>query len=213
MNKIIYISPKVTLRDGRIGKSLYATQNIESGEIITDSSNGPLRFISGREARNYPDTIKSFLFQVDTDRYLVYGNPEVRNDADFMNHSCNPNCGIKDTFKIVAMRNIVAGEEITYDYAMNESAYAFTLHCRCGSPRCRQVITGLDWYQKNLQSAYNGYFSDYLQKKLRAPRLLLKYAEIRDCSLRFIKLGILNHPIVARCRNGRLASRKGGVEQ
>ena len=49
----------------------------------------------------------------------------------YINHSCNPSCRI-DGISVVAMRNIKAGEEITFDYASEgELASPFTCNC-CG---------------------------------------------------------------------------------
>ena len=41
--------------------------------------------------------------------------------ADFVNHSCDPNCGIVGAVLLVARRAIEAGEEICFDYAMTDS--------------------------------------------------------------------------------------------
>jgi hypothetical protein len=32
---------------------------------------------------------------------------------------------------------------------------------------CRKTITGLDWMRKDLQEKYRGYFSRYLERKIR----------------------------------------------
>ena len=86
-------------------------------------------------------------------------------EADFINHSCNPNCGIKGHLQIVAMRDIESGEEITFDYAMTESS-DYSMDCKCGAKNCRKTITGNDWKLPILQKRYNGYFSNYIQIKL-----------------------------------------------
>src|SRR5258708_38238768 len=41
--------------------------------------------------------------------------------AYYLNHSCNPNSGIRDKVVIVAMRDIEKGEEITLDYSITEA--------------------------------------------------------------------------------------------
>ena len=67
----------------------------------------------------------------------------------WINHSCDPNCDVdmgvdqdgQPWARIVALRHIRKGEEITYDYA-------FPAHlaepCRCGSANCRGAIVDED---------------------------------------------------------------------
>jgi hypothetical protein len=39
--------------------------------------------------------------------------------------------------------------------------------CQCGTALCRGVITGHDWRQPDLQRKYRGYFSWYLQRRIK----------------------------------------------
>ncbi len=105
------------------------------------------------------------MIQVGEGRFFAATNKKELEDADFVNHSCSPNCGIKNALKIVAMRDIKPGEEITIDYAMQECS-EFRMKCRCGSRDCRKTVTGRDWKIRRLQKKYKGYFSDYLRKKI-----------------------------------------------
>lgn len=63
---------------------------------------------------------------------------------DFVNHSCNPNTGIRndDSGNVVlfALRDIALGEEITFDYATTQSEGYSTMKCQCGEPNCRELI-------------------------------------------------------------------------
>lgn len=86
--------------------------------------------------------------------------------ADYINHSCEPNCGINGQIGLVAMRDILPGEEITFDYAMSDSSAFDEFDCSCGSKNCRQKVTGRDWLLPELQAKYRGYFSTYLQAKI-----------------------------------------------
>jgi hypothetical protein len=81
----------------------------------------------------------------------------------------------------MAMREIQAGEEITYDYAMvmhsnPESATYWTMRCRCGSPHCRGTIAKDVWLRPELQTRYNGWFNWHLQQKAnaRSPTIFLQ---------------------------------------
>ena len=70
------------------------------------------------------------------------------NDARFFNHSCAPNCAaVIENRRIFldALRNIGAGEELTYDYEMQrdneDDETARRLYpCRCGTSQCRGTL-------------------------------------------------------------------------
>lgn len=60
------------------------------------------------------------------------------NGTEYINHSCNPSCTtlvIDEQINILALRDILPGEEITVDY-MDIFDFAFR-ECRCGSECCR----------------------------------------------------------------------------
>ena len=103
---------------------------------------------------------------------FVLGSRDGRLEpADFFNHSCEPNAGLKGQLFLVALRDIGAGEEICFDYAMvvSESVgsdVVFTMSCNCGSARCRREITESDWQRPELQRRYQGHFSQYLQERI-----------------------------------------------
>ena len=91
---------------------------------------------------------------------------EVKRNKLFINHSCAPNVGILGQIIFVAMRDVRAGEELTYDWAMEENIPART-ECRCGAPTCRKILTGRDWTKPALQRKYRRYLSAYLGEKTR----------------------------------------------
>jgi uncharacterized protein len=62
------------------------------------------------------------------------------------------------------MRNIEPGEELTIDYAMQES-YRFAFDCVCKSRTCRKKLTPDDWKIEDLQKRYDGYFSLTYRKR------------------------------------------------
>lgn len=68
------------------------------------------------------------------------------NTARLINHSCEPNCealNIRGRVWIVALRDIPAGEELSFDYG-----YVWEMHedhpCRCGKPSCVGYILRAD---------------------------------------------------------------------
>ena len=84
----------------------------------------------------------------------------------FSNHSCDPNLGVQGQIVFVAMRDVQPGEELTHDWAMTDCDDS-ALACNCGAAGCRKTISGLDWMRKDLQEKYRGYFSWYLERKMR----------------------------------------------
>jgi SET domain-containing protein len=95
------------------------------------------------------DTGHTFLFTLN-DKYVIDANVEG-NDARWINHSCDPNCEAahlehddkkrKDKIYIEAMRDIAAGEELTYNYGIvlgepHTAKLRKLWACHCGSKNC-----------------------------------------------------------------------------
>jgi hypothetical protein len=62
--------------------------------------------------------------------------------AMFINHSCNPNCETEDDdgrIFVMAIRDIAAGEELTYEYNLYDSDDAEG-ECYCGTTKCRGTM-------------------------------------------------------------------------
>lgn len=163
-----YISPKVVRRSSPSGgDGLFAIAPIRRNELVVHySTHGCGRYMTGAERAALGPRNDDYDLQVDEDLYYVSPPGCAQEDADFINHSCDPNCGIHGSEAIVAMRPIAPGEEITFDYAMTESG-TYKLRCRCGSPWCRDIVLGSDWLRPDLQRRYRGYFSEYLQRRMR----------------------------------------------
>lgn len=83
-----------------------------------------------REAGNF------FVFIV-TDEFDIDGAVE-QNVARFINHSCAPNCEARQEEEhiwIIALRDIRAGEELTFNYGYDLQDYE-EHPCVCGVPNC-----------------------------------------------------------------------------
>jgi hypothetical protein len=61
----------------------------------------------------------------------------------YLNHCCDPN-GYMNTSERTfhALRDIAAGEQITFNYLTTESEMAVPFNCTCGSPNCFGFIQG-----------------------------------------------------------------------
>ena len=121
------------------GQGLFAEQDIKQGTKI-------IRYIGQK------------ITQAESDRRLVAGNVYIiglderyaldgstrKNTARYINHACDPNCQTEQfgqTIWIVAIRDIQAGEELTYNYGykLNDEPPE---PCHCGAQNCCGYILG-----------------------------------------------------------------------
>ncbi len=159
-----YLSPKTKIAKSPIeGRGLFATRRIAKGEIVAIKGGHVLDLRT--LARTRAQTAVSYV-QIEDGFYIgARTRREVARNKIFINHSCEPNVGIRGQVTFVALRNIVAGEELTYDWAMEENHPTRTA-CRCGAVSCRKILTGADWREPPLQRRYRGFFSAYLATKI-----------------------------------------------
>ena len=160
-----FMSQKIEKRKSKTGFGLFAVEKIKKGDLLIDFSTGPGKFLTEEEAQVLYAQGNDYMLQIDDDLFFVATNKEELEDVDFLNHSCDPNCGIRGTLQIVAIKDINPGDEMVFDYAMSEYA-EYEMKCECSSPLCRKVVTGNDWKIPELQKKYNGFFSTALQKKI-----------------------------------------------
>jgi hypothetical protein len=73
---------------------------------------------------------------------------------------------VRGQIVFAAMRNVAAGEELTIDYATTDDDDSES-PCACGAPACRKVLSGRDWQRPELQARYAGWFSSYLEARIR----------------------------------------------
>jgi len=103
-------------KSGVHGRGVYAMQFIPKGTRIIEYTG---QRTSWEAAPNDEDDPHTFNFGLDNGQVI---NPEIGgNDARWINHSCDPNCEAAeedDRIFIDALRDILAGEELFYDYAL-----------------------------------------------------------------------------------------------
>lgn len=158
-------SPKVEVSSSGIeGEGLFAKDNIKKGELIFCKSG---HIVNEKEAREYENKLGEYGLTLLHNLWLSpTTEDEITDIAIHINHSCEPNVGPDGQVTFVTLRDIKAGEELTYDYAMTTD-YEYKLQCECGSRLCRKVITGNDWKRKDLQERYGIHFSWYILKQIK----------------------------------------------
>ena len=163
-SRIAWSDPRIGRRlTPHAGYTLYALEPIARDEILLVWGGV---ILTTAQLYAVPEFARDRAIQVDEDHHLCSGM--LDDLADCANHSCNPNAGLRGQITLVAMRDIEAGEEVCFDYAMSDSHPDFRFTCACGQPNCRGVVTGEDWRLPELQARYRGYFMPYLQRRIDA---------------------------------------------
>lgn len=130
------------------GKGVYALQDLAEGETLIEYVG---EVISWKEAlRRHPhdpgDPNHTFYFHID-EKHVIDAK-HGGNSSRWINHSCQPNCEADANggrVFIKALRNILAGEELFYDYGLIiDARYTKKLlaeyPCWCGAKSCRGTL-------------------------------------------------------------------------
>jgi len=159
-----WIHPDTEIKIDLKGKGIFATNKIKKGQRLIVFGGYVLETASFDALSN---DMKFFPFQIDEDLYFGLTSLSEVENADYLNHSCDPTCGFTGEITVSTMRDIEIGEEITIDYAMcADNIRAVDLLCLCGSSICRGYIKADDWKNLELQEKYKGFFQPYLAKKI-----------------------------------------------
>ena len=160
-----YLSPKTEVHESKIhGRGLFAVTDIAKHEIVAVKGG---HVVDGKILRGeIAPRLGPVEIQIHDDLFIAPVTEEERElSMLYLNHSCNPNLGMRGEITFVAMRNIRAGEELTHDWAMTDDD-DYSVECNCGAPDCRKTLTGKDWQHPDLQKRYAGYFSAYIAGKI-----------------------------------------------
>ena len=135
-------------RSGVHGKGVFAVQDIAEGEVLIEYTGEVIGWQEAQD-RHPHDPLQpnhTFYFHVDEDRVIDanFGG----NSSRWINHSCDPSCFADEQegrIFITALRNIAAGEELSYDYGlMLDERYTPKLKaeyaCWCGAAHCRGTM-------------------------------------------------------------------------
>ncbi len=114
----------------------YTMRALRRGERICEYD-GP-RFAKKVADERYAGRSITYLFSFGEDREVIDGF----GTAMFLNHCCAPNCETEEEtghIFIRAIRDIAAGEELTYEYNLHDSDDEEG-DCFCGAPNCRGTM-------------------------------------------------------------------------
>jgi uncharacterized protein len=124
------------------GRGVFATRLIRKRARIIEYTG---RRILWSDVPDDLDDLRTYYFGLDDEKKVI--DPSVGgNEAQWINHSCAPNCTTIEDSRgrvfIEALRDIRAGEELFYDYRLvidvpRTKEIEQESICHCGSPRCR----------------------------------------------------------------------------
>jgi uncharacterized protein len=143
------------------GMGVFAREGIAAGTTVAAFGG---YVVDRHELEALGDAVQHHALQIDDDLYLASVPPF--DPADYVNHSCEPNCGIVGSVLLVTMCDVDPGDELCFDYAMTDSDDYDLFACRCAMPACRGTITGDDWKRPELRDRYEGWFSTYLARRI-----------------------------------------------
>jgi SET domain-containing protein len=125
----------LVIRRSRIhADGVYTTTSIKKRAIVAEYT-GPRLTNSGADDI-YEHSPRTYLFGLTDGEHVIDGD----GIAAFINHSCDPNCEadeIRGRVIIRAIRNIISGEELTYDYNLYDGDLDDPAPCFCAAKKCR----------------------------------------------------------------------------
>ena len=156
-----WLSPLATCRSAGIkGLGVFAVEAISAGTTVAGFGGC---VVDRAELDTLDEKYRTHSLQIDDDLFIVSELPF--DDADYVNHSCDPNCGIIGSVLLVTMRDVAVGEELCFDYAMTDTDDYDEFECSCSSPSCRGTITGADWRAPEMRERYRGWRSAYIERR------------------------------------------------
>jgi uncharacterized protein len=114
----------------------YTTTAIRKGSRVAEYTG---HLLTKKEAdKIYENSPVTYLFGLGDGSMVIDGHSMTM----FINHSCDANCETEEInghVYVMAIRNIKAGDEITYDYCLYDGGEE-EANCNCGSVACRRTM-------------------------------------------------------------------------
>ncbi|XP_078288124.1 histone-lysine N-methyltransferase ASH1L [Rhinoraja longicauda] len=131
------------------GWGIRTKETLKAGQFIIEYLG---EVVSEQEFRNrmieqYQNHNDHYCLNLDSG--MVIDSYRMGNEARFINHSCSPNCemqkwSVNGVYRIglFALKDVIAGTELTYDYNFHSFNLEKQQLCMCGAERCRGIIGG-----------------------------------------------------------------------
>lgn len=160
------LHPLIQVRQNNVieGKGLVTSGFIARGEMVSQLEPGQriyrISYILGL-SQEQQDAYMHYCYQCDEGHMICEDG-----DEKYMNHSCDPNTYWLDDDTMIASRDILPGEEITYDYATTEITVPFQMECNCGSENCRGIITTSDYLIPEWQARFGQHLPKHVLRAI-----------------------------------------------
>jgi len=131
-------SPHLLVRRSNIhSEGCFTTIPIKSGAVVVEYTGR--RLTIDQADTLYDNHPRTYLFGLSDGKLVIDGDGV----AAFINHSCAPNCEADEVdgrVFINSIRDILPGEELTYDYNLYDGEMEDLSSCSCGSQKCRGTM-------------------------------------------------------------------------
>lgn len=145
---------KFFIADSRInGKGVFAAENVKKGETVFILRGKKTVLTTEKSIMSTPNMVG-----LEKDTWI---DPEP--PIDYLNHSCDPNLGMRGRFLFVALKNIKKGTELNFDYSISEDSM-WEMKCSCGAKNCRGIVRGIKFLPESVYKKYIPYVPKYFQK-------------------------------------------------
>ncbi|MBP9763431.1 MAG: SET domain-containing protein [Candidatus Pacebacteria bacterium] len=142
------------------GKGVFASRSFKKGDTVFIIKGKPIYFIP--KTKEDSNDIGHNWFCVGKNIYL-----EITDEVtQYVNHSCDPNLGIKGSVTFIALRNIKKDEEINFDYSITEEDLLWEMKNfePKNTKNYRPVIKSIQSLSVSVYKKYLPYIPKYFQK-------------------------------------------------
>ena len=116
-----------------LGFAVFTKKDLKKGDYVYTFKGEIIDYLETKLIND--DTGECRALQFDKDKYINTNAP-----GRYINHSCEPNTGIKNTFELIALEDIPAHSELRFDYSTTMDEDDFTMPCFCGKSSCRNKV-------------------------------------------------------------------------
>lgn len=161
-----------------LGQSVFAARPFSRGDVITQFTGTILH------KSEIPKKYKG-----ESDRFVQIGEEEFMGPSgdvdDLINHSCEPNAGLKfgtEQILLVAIKDIEEGDEITWDYSTTMFDNKWKMRCDCRSSVCRKIISDFTLLSPERQNHYRelNVIPPYIRNYMDSPEYTVYTAGIQQ---------------------------------
>jgi hypothetical protein len=132
---------------GEVG--VFAARNLKRGVIVGDVDMLEDLFFTWDDYKKIDkdsrEVIKDFCI-TSPDGFYAPQDINYMPGIYYINHCCDGNVGHDKDGNMVTIKSVEKDKELCYDYGFAGSSDPnFKFKCKCGSKKCRKIITGTEW--------------------------------------------------------------------